>query len=97
MREIGEGQFGKVLLMKAKVSNSHVRAKQARYAVCLLLLLSQNIAGFSGKLPVAVKTLSSIEEEEVKKFLEEVELMKKFCHPQYCQSARYVCWDKQSF
>ncbi len=28
-----------------------------------------------------MKTLSSIEEEDITKFLEEVELMKKFCHP----------------
>jgi hypothetical protein len=58
LREIGEGQFGKVLLMKAK-----------------------NIAGYKGKIPVAVKTLSSIDEEDVKKFLEEIELMKKFASP----------------
>ena len=44
------------------------------------LVSIQNIAGFSGKLPVAVKTLSSIDEEDVKKFMDEVELMKNFCH-----------------
>ena len=41
----------------------------------------KNIAGYNGKLPVAVKTLASIDEEEVRKFLEEADLMKKFCHP----------------
>lgn len=40
----------------------------------------QNIAGYKGKLPVAVKTLSSIENEDIKKFLEEIELMKKFAN-----------------
>ena len=32
-------------------------------------------------LPVAVKTLSSTDEHDIEKFLDEVELMKKFCHP----------------
>ena len=41
----------------------------------------QNIAGYEGTLPVAVKTLSSTDEREVEKFMEEVELMKRFCHP----------------
>ena len=30
---------------------------------------------------MAVKTLSSTDERDVEKFLEEVELMKRFCHP----------------
>ena len=30
---------------------------------------------------MAVKTLSSTDEEDVEKFMEEVELMKRFCHP----------------
>lgn len=46
-----------------------------------IIVSHQNIAGFSGKLPVAVKTLTSIDEEDIKKFLDEVDLMKKFCHP----------------
>ena len=30
---------------------------------------------------MAVKTLSSTDEHDIEKFLEEVELMKRFCHP----------------
>ena len=30
---------------------------------------------------MAVKTLSSTDEHDIEKFLEEAELMKKFCHP----------------
>ena len=45
------------------------------------VFLFQNIAGYHGKLPVAVKTLTSIEEEEIKKFLEEIDLMKRFANP----------------
>ena len=30
---------------------------------------------------MAVKTLSSTDERDIKKFVEEIDLMKKFCHP----------------
>ena len=42
--------------------------------------MEQSIAGYSGQLPVAVKTLSSRDPEMVRKFMEEAELMKKFSH-----------------
>ena len=42
--------------------------------------MKQSIAGYSGQLPVAVKTLSSRDPEMVRKFMEEAELMKKFSH-----------------
>ena len=41
----------------------------------------QDIAGYSGKIPVAVKTLTSRDPEVIRKFMEEAELMKKFSHP----------------
>ena len=41
----------------------------------------QDIAGYTGSVPVAVKTLASTDKEDRMKFLEEVELMKKFTHP----------------
>ena len=41
----------------------------------------KDIAGYSGSIPVAVKTLTSRDPEVVKKFYEEAELMKKFSHP----------------
>ena len=41
----------------------------------------QEIAGYRGSIPVAVKTLSSQEPEVIGRFLEEAELMKKFSHP----------------
>ena len=41
----------------------------------------QGIAGYEGKIPVAVKTLTSTDHEVVRKFMEEVELMKQFTHP----------------
>ena len=41
----------------------------------------QDIAGYAGSVPVAVKTLASTDKEDRMKFLEEVELMKKFTHP----------------
>ena len=31
--------------------------------------------------PVAVKTLSSTDEHDLHKFMEEIDLMKRFCHP----------------
>ena len=41
----------------------------------------QNIAGFDGSLPVAVKTLSNTDPTGSRRFLEEIDLMKTFCHP----------------
>lgn len=58
MRELGEGEFGKVLLMSAK-----------------------NIAGYQGNLPVAVKTLSKSRMKDIDKFMQEVNIMKKFTNP----------------
>ncbi len=39
------------------------------------------IAGYEGKIPVAVKTLTSRDPEVLAKFMEEANLMKKFSHP----------------
>lgn len=47
------------------------------YMYCSL----QGIAGYSGSIPVAVKTLNSRDPDKIHKFLEEAELMKKFSHP----------------
>ena len=44
-------------------------------------LFWQDIAGYSGMIPVAVKTLTSRDPDVVRKFHEEAELMKKFSHP----------------
>lgn len=44
-------------------------------------LQPQGIAGFDGKLPVAVKTLSSTKPNVVKQFNEEANLMKELSHP----------------
>ena len=41
----------------------------------------QSIAGYSGDLPVAVKTLSSRDPSVIQKFTDETDLMKKFTHP----------------
>ena len=41
----------------------------------------QGIAGYSGDIEVAVKTLNSRKQEDIQKFLQEAELMKKFYHP----------------
>ena len=41
----------------------------------------KGIAGYTGKIPVAVKTLTSREPEVVRKFMEEADLMKTFSHP----------------
>ncbi|XP_065897243.1 tyrosine-protein kinase receptor-like isoform X2 [Dysidea avara] len=58
MRDIGEGQFGKVLLMSAK-----------------------DICDIQGSVLVAVKTLTSRNPKDISRFLEEVNLMKRFVHP----------------
>ncbi|MCG8625069.1 MAG: protein kinase [Proteobacteria bacterium] len=41
----------------------------------------KDIAGYSGQIPVAVKTLTSRDQDVIRKFHEEAELMKKFSHP----------------
>ena len=41
----------------------------------------QGIAGYSGDIEVAVKTLNSRKQEDIQKFLQEAELMMKFSHP----------------
>ena len=82
MRNLGEGQFGKVLLMKAKVNfrvhNCYV-GQSPLYS--LQNSSTQCIAGYQGYIPVAVKTLSSTDPEIVRIFMEEAELMKRFSHP----------------
>lgn len=79
MRELGEGQFGKVLLMKAKVCYACLQCRNGANIISACSL--QGIAGFTDTIPVAVKTLSSTDPEVVTKFMEEAELMKKFSHP----------------
>lgn len=76
MKELGEGQFGKVLLMKA-----HVNSYSCACGFSILICWFQSIGGFNGKIPVAVKTLSSTDPVIVQKFSEEANLMKKFVHP----------------
>lgn len=49
--------------------------------LCMISPDLQAIAGFTDRIPVAVKTLSSSDRDVVKKFMEEAELMKKFSHP----------------
>ena len=80
MSELGEGQFGKVLLMKAQVqypSNTLGSCGVERFC----MLYQRGIAGVGEDLPVAVKTLASRDPEKVAKFMEEAELMKRFSHP----------------
>ena len=80
MRELGEGQFGKVLLMKATVNQRRFHNSAFR-RISLSLFTPQDIAGHAGSLPVAAKTLSSTDDDDIRKFHEEVGLMKRFCHP----------------
>ena len=82
MREIGEGQFGKVLLMKAKVIDCHSLLKSFPLAVTHLYTYSQqDICGVQGSVLVAVKTLTSRDPKDIQRFSEEMGLMKKFIHP----------------
>ena len=76
MREIGEGQFGKVLLMKAKVTANLMNILSLFY-----LCIHKDICGVQGSVLVAVKTLTSRDPKDVQKFSEEMDLMKKFIHP----------------
>ena len=46
-----------------------------------MYIFKQGIAGYEETLPVAVKTLSSTSKRDLQKFMEEIDLMKKFCHP----------------
>lgn len=41
----------------------------------------QGIADYKGEIPVAVKTLSFKNQHLLDKFMEEINLMKKFAHP----------------
>ena len=75
MREIGEGQFGKVLLMKAKVTTVFTRSDIST------VLFLQDICGIQGPVLVAVKTLTSRDPKDIQRFSEEIDLMKKFIHP----------------
>ena len=45
------------------------------------MFILQDICGFKGILPVAVKVLNSREETEIRVFTEEAELLKRFSHP----------------
>lgn len=54
---------------------------QVMLIVSHVAIITQNIAGCSGSIPVAVKTLSSRDLNVIQKFMEEVELMKRFTHP----------------
>ncbi len=47
----------------------------------IIVCFPQDIAGYQGKIPVAVKTLTSRDPDIIQKFVEEAELMKKFTHP----------------
>ena len=49
--------------------------------VIIMLMLLQGIAGYKGKIPVAVKTLTSRDPLVISKFKEEADLMRKFVHP----------------
>jgi len=53
---------------------------------------SQDIAGYKGKIPVAVKTLSSQDPAVVEKFMEEAELMKRFTHPNIVSLLGQLTW-----
>ena len=41
----------------------------------------QGACGYKGSVPVAVKTLSHEKMKDIDKFMQEVDLMKKFSHP----------------
>ena len=43
-------------------------------------VLQQGIAGYKGRIPVAVKTLTSRDPSVISKFMEEADLMRKFVH-----------------
>ena len=51
----------------------------ATYIQCIFF--PQNIAGYTGSIPVAVKTLASRDPAVIQKFMDETELMKRFTHP----------------
>ena len=46
-----------------------------------VLCITQGIAGYAGRIPVAVKTLTSQDPKVIESFMKEAELMKKFSHP----------------
>ena len=50
-------------------------------AVVHMCVCMQDICGYEGMLPVAVKTLSSLKKDEMEKFYEEIEMMRTFTHP----------------
>ncbi len=52
-----------------------------QYYITIVFIISKDIAGYTGKIPVAVKTLTSRDPAVIQKFVEEAELMKKFTHP----------------
>ena len=43
--------------------------------ICYMSLIVKDIAGYSGQIPVAVKTLTSRDQDVIRKFCEEAELM----------------------
>ena len=48
---------------------------------CYICVYVQGACGYKGSVPVAVKTLSHEKLKEIDKFMQEVNLMKKFSHP----------------
>jgi len=73
MREIGEGQFGKVLLMSTKVCSNCMHTCIASYY--------QEICDVTGPVLIAVKTLTSRKSKNIELFSKKLDLMKKFIHP----------------
>ena len=69
----GQGTSSSYKLLKFIANNIFVM-------ICLSLIV-KDIAGYSGQIPVAVKTLTSQDPDVFRKFREEAELMKKFSHP----------------
>ena len=61
----------------------------------------QGIAGYKGKIPVAVKTLTSSDPSVISKFKEEADLMRKFVHPNIVSLLgmtlyNYMVWHKKT-
>ena len=52
-----------------------------QYFIYVNLLMMQDICGVQGPVLVAVKTLTSRNPKDISRFSEEVQLMKRFIHP----------------
>ena len=59
----------------------YIPSSSLNYRQPCIICDAQGIAGYSGKIPVAVKTLTSRDPSVIGKFMEEADLMKKFSHP----------------